>query len=254
MRVGVRLRVGLAGQTMAKRGKGAASWTGRVRLPNGVDCTPYAARLQALAARMARAGQIAPAGKGAGEWYAVFGRADAAVKRLAELKIMGCAPHCQLFVPKRRFTITAKSKKRVCEVSLFGAYFFAHLDLDWLPLRAGEVRRARESGAAIRLQALRDLDGIVSVLGNDGEGWPLPVTAWKGFAQLLAEPVKVQQTRVLVKDERMRITQGPFVNHEGTFERLLGRVDNVQRVIIMAQLLGGSVPVEVKIEHVEAVV
>ncbi len=168
------------------------------------------------------------------QWFVAHGHPLRAIRKIREMSAPS-RPCTDTYCPMEEIVIGMGKKCRHRQVPLFGSYFFVQMDL---------VSRGREK----RLSDLRAVDGIASLLGVDANGWPRPVV--DGAVETLRGcGVYVKPAHEFKEGQSIRFVDGPFINSINSILRL----DNADRVVVLMRILGGSVPVYVSTEHIEAV-
>jgi len=96
---------------------------------------------------------------------------------------------------------------------------------------------------------IKETDGVGDFIGSDGK--PIPMTP-KDQAKMLEEAERPQDAPSLKteykKGDRIKVTEGPFVNFEGDVDEIL---PDSGRVRIIATIFGRPTPVELEYWQIE---
>jgi transcription antitermination factor NusG len=164
------------------------------------------------------------------EWYAVQTQPH---KEFLVDRALDAKPGLETYLPMLRVKpVNPRARKRR---PFFPGYLFVQADLD-----------------EVGLPAIQWTPGVTRVLGYDDVPVPIP-------AHLIAEIRKrVGRTQAedpmgpgrFRKNDRVRITSGPFAGYEGMFDLHL---DGRTRVRILVEFLGRITPAEVDLRALEKV-
>jgi transcription antitermination factor NusG len=160
------------------------------------------------------------------DWYAVYTRSrqEKVVHRALEGAGMGS------YLPLRRVLSRWKDRRQWVEKPLFPGYLF--------------VKAPQE-----RLWTVRDLRGVVCVVGNGERPTPVPEVQVESVRRMLEGTDRADPWPYMKEGMRVRVTAGPLIGLEGfVVERR-----NACRLVVSVDLLGRSVATEIDAASLEPI-
>ena len=160
------------------------------------------------------------------QWYAVYTRArheKAVYCSLQQKAIEG-------FLPYYDVLSQWKDRRKWVQKPLFPGYLFVRALLT-------------------RLDSVRNIRGVVHVVGNGAEPVPVPDKQVEGIRQMVEAPMRVDPWPHMDNGEAVRVRSGPLIGLEG----FVVRRGKSHRLVISVDLLGRSVSTEIDAECVELV-
>lgn len=172
------------------------------------------------------------------EWYVVhtYSGHEKKVKTNLErrLKALGIEDKVsQIIIPTEEVSETKSGKKKTISRRFLPGYILIEMEMNddtW--------------------HAVRHTPGVFGFIGEYNNPTPLPKEDVENIINQI-EGKKPPITRTIFKKgEAVRVTQGPFIDFEGT----VGEVDDKHgRLKVMINILGRSTPVELEVHQVEKI-
>ena len=150
-------------------------------------------------------------------WYVVH--TQPACEDRASMRLT--AQGYQIFCPRLRKTVRHARKSESKLVPLFPGYLFLRLDI------------ARD-----RWRAVNGTRGVIRLLAQGDTPQTVPAGIVEELQAHVDRHGALVWTPPLSAGQRVRITEGPFEDFVGTLQRL----DGTDRVLVLLDLLGRSVP------------
>jgi len=162
-------------------------------------------------------------------WYAVYTRPQSEAKASANLLRQGY----QAYLPRCRVYVSHARRREVVVRPLFPRYLFAGLDRALMPWRP-----------------IRSTLGVAGLVQTGDEPTAVP----EGIISALRERESIGAFDRLLPQQSLRL--GDFVRvTEGAFEDMVGRLVELRdqdRVVVLLDLLGRSVPAQLTAAALEA--
>ena len=146
-------------------------------------------------------------------------------------------PVYEVFIPTNQVFDVRMGQKKVTTKKIFPGYLWIRMDL-------------YDADGQINEKAwyfVRNVQGVLGFLGGGNRPEPLSDTEVKS---IIAPTVPPPRTSVVFKiGQRVRITDGPFLNSEGTVEQ----IDNDRcHLTVQVQIFNRSTPVDLEFWQVES--
>ncbi len=110
--------------------------------------------------------------------------------------------------------------------------------------------RLADSAAEEAFEILRNVEGVVGIMGDGKPRALLEEEARKLLEQIRVEEIKPKPRYQFLPGDRVRITEGPFANFHGV-------VDEVKpdkgKVRVLVSIFGRETPVEIEFAHVQKI-
>lgn len=159
-------------------------------------------------------------------WYAVYTRSRHEKKVAEQLK----ERHVEYYLPSIPRLRQWKDRKKMVEMPLFPGYLFVNIKL------------------ANRLLVLT-ADGVVRLLGFNGELTPIPEYQIENIRRLLSQPELIEIEFYIEEGDWVEIIYGPFSGVFGKLVQLHGK----RRLLVGIDLIHQAVSVEVDMSWVRKV-
>ncbi len=175
--------------------------------------------------------------KGEFEWYVLrvqSGREDTVSNNLRKKLVLAQMDHLvrDIAVPKQKITEIKEGKKKIRSQKLFPGYVFLEMTLEdelWY--------------------LIRDTSGIGDFVGSHQAPIPMPSSEVHKIRQMMEEEEEPQEVQIdLVKNDGVKIKEGPFENFDGVVEEVHPAKGMVR---VMVSIFGRSTPVDLEYWQVE---
>lgn len=179
-------------------------------------------------------------------WLLVCTRPRAEHKAAEGLRAAGCT----VFLPSRKRLITFGKRRIEHDVATYPGYLFAA----GVPFRARYVDRVQEDSSTVvtvngrPIDDIRDIDGVVKVIGNE-RGWlRVPGAAIRAVAdyQNSVEPEKPPLR--FKAGERVNVISGPFMDWQAVVVEQIG----LHEAKVLIDIMGGERVVCLGISQLDA--
>ena len=157
-------------------------------------------------------------------WYAAYTRSRFEKRVAHDLEVR----QVEYFLPLLPQVRQWKDRKKVVQMPMFPGYAFVHI-------------RLKE-----RLHVLR-VDGVVRLVGFNGQPSPIPDHQIERVKRLFAQPELVEPAAYVEEGDLVEITHGPFSGVAGTLVQRRGQ----RRLLVCIDIIQQAVSVEVDIGWVK---
>lgn len=170
-------------------------------------------------------------------WYVLrvqSGREDTCSNALRKKVMLAKVDHYvkEIAVPKQKITEIKDGKKRVRSQKLYPGYIFIHMALQ------DEV-----------WYLIRDTSGIGDFVGSHQAPIPMPADEVRKIMSQMEEKEEAPEVKIdLVKNDMVKIKEGPFENFDGVVEEVQPAKGMVR---VMVTIFGRATPVDLEYWQVE---
>ncbi|MCI0652139.1 MAG: transcription termination/antitermination protein NusG, partial [Planctomycetes bacterium] len=171
------------------------------------------------------------------QWYVLrvqSGREDSIANNLRKKLTLTQKGHLvrDIVVPKQNLTEIKEGKKRVKKQKLYPGYIFLEAMLEdelWF--------------------LIRDTSGIGDFVGTGAKPLPMPAAEVSKLRNIMEEKEEAPAVKIdLIKNDAVKIKEGPFENFDGTVEE----VNPAKGIVrVMVTIFGRSTPVDLEYWQVE---
>lgn len=171
------------------------------------------------------------------EWYVLrvqSGRESTVSNNLRKKLVLAKKDHLvrEIAVPKQKLTEIKEGKKKIREQKLFPGYVFLEMKLEddlWY--------------------LIRDTSGIGDFVGSHRHPIPMPASEVSKIRRMMEEKEEPQEVKIdLVKNDPVKIKEGPFENFDGYVEEVQPGKGMVR---VMVSIFGRATPVDLEYWQVE---
>ena len=162
-------------------------------------------------------------------WYAVY----TIVRHEKKVQASLCRRDIENFLPLRDFVSQWKDRKKRVQIPIFPGYLFVNISMD----------NSRD------LLHIYNTNGVIRILGNNGQHTPIPVEQINSVKKLLDCGLNYDLYPYLSEGKKVVVTRGPMEGVTGKVVKRKGK----DRLIVSVDLIKRSVGIEVEAGLVELV-